>query len=128
MPYIDKITGAASEFNHTECLSPNAPSNKSSSATSSLISTEKEQPVSKSNVMARLEALTTKWDRAISAYESGNEAAIRASNQEMLQNPAVERMQQGAAKLHEQDYAQQQAEHERMQQQQQVQSIGGRTR
>ena len=78
--------------------------------------------------MARLEALTAKWDRAIAAYESGDEAAIRASNQEMLQNPAVERMQQGAAKLHEQDYAQQQAEYERMQQQQQVQSIGGRTR
>ena len=78
--------------------------------------------------MARLEALTAKWDKAISAYESGDEAAIRASNQEMLQNPAIERMQQGAAKLHEQDYAQQQAEYDRMQQQQQVQSIGGRTR
>ena len=126
-PYIDKSTGVASEFNYTECPSPNAPSNKSSSATSSLISTEKEQPASKNNAMERLEALTAKWDRAISAYESGNEAAIRASNQEMLQNPAVERMQQGAAKLHEQDYAQQQAEQERMQQQQ-VQSIGGRTR
>lgn len=128
VPYIDKSTGIASEFNYTECPSPNVPSNKPSSATSSLISTEKEQPVSKSNAMARLEALTAKWDRAISAYESGNEAAIRASNQEMLQNPAIEEMQQGAAKLHEQDYAQQQAEYERMQQQQQVQSIGGRTR
>ena len=127
VPYIDKTSGKTGTFEHTECIPLNPSANKSST-TSSSITASKEQISPKSNAMARLEALTAKWDRAIAAYESGDEAAIRASNQEMLQNPAVERMQQGAAKLHEQDYAQQQAEYERMQQQQQVQSIGGRTR
>lgn len=127
IPYIDKTSGKTGTFEHTECTPLNPSANKSST-TSSSIAASKEQISPKSDAMAKLEALTAKWDRAISAYESGNEAAIRASNQEMLQNPAVERMQQGAAKLHEQDYAQQQAEYERMQQQQQVQSIGGRTR
>ena len=127
VPYIDKTSGKTGTFEHTECIPLNPSANKSST-TSSSITASKEQISPKSNAMARLEALTAKWDKAISAYESGDEAAIRASNQEMLQNPAIERMQQGAAKLHEQDYAQQQAEYERMQQQQQVQSIGGRTR
>jgi hypothetical protein len=129
IPYRDDSTNTKGYFQNEAC-----PLNKSDnhiSKTNQFFSPSHSENINhapSTNALARLENLMNKWDRAISAYESGNEAAIRASNQEMLQNPAVERMKQDAAKLHEQDYAQQQAEYERMQQQQQVQSIGGRTR